>query len=63
MRQRNALMDILYKDFGLTQQQIADKLEEKGLGMDRSMVGKAINSDFEGTSPENGNGNGEIILS
>lgn len=50
MKQRNILMGILNKDFGLTQQQIADKLEEKGFGMDRSMVGKAINGDLEGTS-------------
>jgi len=51
MKQRNALMSMLNKDLGFTQQQIADKLEEMGLGIDRSMVSKAINPDFDGTSP------------
>ncbi len=51
MKQRNLLMEVLNREFGLTQQQIANKLDQKGFGMDRSMVGKAIRGDFEDTSP------------
>lgn len=42
MKQRNYLMSLLNTDYGLNYVQIAEKLEKKGLGMDKSVIGRHI---------------------
>ena len=42
IKQRNYLMYILHKEYGVTLTKIAQILQEKGMGIDRSSVGKQI---------------------